>query len=510
MWNKNNPLMLVIMDGWGIAPESRGNAITLANTPNLNKLNREFPHTLLNASGKSVGLPDKQDGNSEAGHMNIGAGRVVIQDSVRINHCIKDGTFFKNPAIIDALNHREKYHSRVHLMGLLTENMSAHASPGHVYALLKFLKQRGVAGVYLHLFTDGRDAPQHGAINYLKQLKKYFKNGEKIATVCGRYYAMERNKRWRITERVYNLLTLGETEYKAHDAEAAILQAYNRNETDEFIKPTLIDKNGLIKDGDSLIYFNLRSDRARQLSKAFVQPEFTQRNPGAFTRKKVLKHLEFVAMTDFGPDLDRILSAFPSVDVLDTLPMLLKEKKQLYVAESEKYAHVTYFFNGGYANSVNGEERIKIPSPDIFSYDEKPAMSADLITTELLRHLKKGLYDFYCVNFANPDMVGHTGNLEATIEACACMDKQIGLLFSEINKKKGLMIITADHGNAEEMLNLETGEIDTEHSVNPVPFLITKKGLKLQNNCSLCHIAPTILKLCDLPVSKLMTVKSIC
>ncbi|MFA6027958.1 MAG: 2,3-bisphosphoglycerate-independent phosphoglycerate mutase [Patescibacteria group bacterium] len=505
-----NPYLLVIMDGWGIAPENKGNAVALANTPNYKKLRAEYSYTELVASGKQVGLPEGQDGNSEAGHMNIGAGRVVIQDAVHINHRIYDGTFFKNAALIDAINHVKKYGSRMHLMGLLTEDMSAHACPDHLYALLELMKQKEITSIYLHLFTDGRDAPQHGAINFLKNLRKYFQNGEIIATITGRYYAMERNKRWDVTEKVYNLLTLGEAEHQAPTATDAVLQAYNRNETDEFIKPTLIDKNGLIKDGDSVIFFNLRSDRTRQLSKAFVQPEFNKKNPKSFTRKKIIKHLKFVAMTDFGPDLDSIVSAFPSADVPETLPIMLMEKKQMYIAESEKYAHVTYFFNGGYADPVSGEERIKIPSPDVFSYDEKPEMSASQITDKVLKELKDNKYDFYCINYANPDMVGHTGNLQATIKACECVDEQLGRLWAEVSKKKGTMIITADHGNAEELLNLKTGEIDTEHSTNPVPLIITKKGLKLKKNGSLGNIAPTILKLMNLPAQKLMVAKPLC
>lgn len=504
------PIILTIMDGWGIAPPSRGNAITQARAPNLQKLAQEFSSTTLKASGLSVGLPSGQDGNSEAGHMNIGAGRIVEQDAVRINHCIYDGTFYKNPAFLAAIDHAQKNNSRLHLMGLLTTNMSAHAYPDHLYALLDLFAQKKIKKIYLHLFTDGRDAPQHGAIAYLKKLKKAFRNGEKIASLSGRYFAMERNKRWEITEKVYSLLTQGKAEHIAKDAQEAILQAYNRNETDEFIQPTIIDKNGIIKDNDSVIYFNLRSDRARQLTKTLVQPNFTEANPGSFIRKTIIKNLLFVAMTDFGPDLDHILSAFPSIDVPETLPMILADKKQLYIAESEKYAHVTYFFNGGYAEPVNGEERIKIPSPNVYSYDQKPEMSAELITKEVIKNIRKNNFDFYCINYANADMVGHTGNIAATIKACECVDRQIGKLWLEAKKKNGIIIITADHGNAEEMINQATGEIDTEHSVNPVPMLITKKRIKLSKNGSLVNIAPTILKLSNIAPVKLMNNQTLC
>jgi len=507
---KRTPLVFVIMDGWGLAPASQGNAITLAKTPNLKKLAKDFSNTQLMAASTAVGLPLGQDGNSEAGHMNIGAGRIVEQDAIRINHCIYNGTFHKNAAILSAITHAERHKSRLHLMGLLTDGMSAHAYPDHLYALLDLLKKKKVAKVYLHLFTDGRDSPQHAALTYLKRLKKYFYNGEIIATIVGRFYAMERNKRWPITEAVYNLLTLGETHHRSESPESAILEAYNRNESDEFIHPTLIDKQGVIKDNDAVIYFNLRSDRTRQLTKAFVQPNFTRLNSGSFNRKKVLKNLEFVTMTDFGPDLDHTISAFPATDIVDTLPMLLTGKKQLYIAESEKYAHVTYFFNGGYANAVNGEERIKIPSPDVPSYDKKPEMSASEITRTVINKIKKDQYDFYCLNYANPDMVGHTGNLKAGIVACSCVDQQIGKLWREVNAKRGIMVITADHGNAEEMINFKTGEIDTEHSINPVPLIITRKNLRLKTHGALCNVAPTILKLMDLPVLKLMSAKPLC
>jgi 2,3-bisphosphoglycerate-independent phosphoglycerate mutase len=507
---KKKPFILVIMDGWGIAKPSRGNAVALAKTPTLDLLARKYSYTQLRASGVAVGLQSGQDGNSEAGHMNIGAGRIIEQDAMRINHCIYDGTFYKNPAFISAIDHVQQNNSSLHVMGLLTDGMSAHSYPDHLYALLDLVKKRKVKNIFLHLFTDGRDSPQHGALNYLRKLKKTFKNGEKIATIMGRYYAMERNKRWQITEQAYNLLTLGEAKHKAKDAEEAILQSYNRNKSDEFIEPTLINKNGIIKDNDAIIFFNLRSDRARQLAKVFVQKDFTEKNPDSFVRKKIIKKLVFIAMTDFGPDLDHILSAFPSVDITETLPMILANQKQLYIAESEKYAHVTYFFNGGYADPVGNEERIKILSPQVHSYDLVPEMSANEITKIVVNNLQNKKYDFYAINYANPDMVAHTGNLPASIKACECIDKQIAVLYKEISKQAGTLIITADHGNAEELINLETGEIDTKHSINPVPFIVTQKGIKLANGGLLGNIAPTIIKLMDLPSAKSMTEKSLC
>lgn len=503
----NLPLILIIMDGWGIAPAFKGNAVTLAKTPNLNKLWKNFPHTILQAAGREVGLPPGQDGNSEAGHLNLGAGRIVEQDAVRISRAINTGIFAKNAAFQEAIKHVRKHKSRLHLMGMLGNEMSAHAYPDHLYALLALMEREGVFPVYLHLFTDGRDSPQHAAIDFLKKLRSVFYNKEIIATIMGRYYAMERNKRWLITEKAYNLLTLGQGE-KASSPEEAILRAYNRKETDEFIQPTIINKKGLIQDEDAVIFFNLRSDRTRQLTKAFIQKNFNEKNPGSFKRKKILKNLEFIAMTDFGPDLDHVLTAFPGEDLKNTLPFVLQNFRQLYIAESEKYAHVTFFFNGGYADPVAGEKRIKVPSPDCSCYDEKPEMSAKEISKIVLKDLAKNNFDFYTINFANPDMVGHTGNLKATIQACECVDEQVGKITRATLKHNGLVIITADHGNAEEMLNIKTGEVDTEHSTNPVPLIITKKKIRLKKGI-LGNIAPTIIKLLNLKKPKEMNKESL-
>ncbi|MFH1781769.1 MAG: 2,3-bisphosphoglycerate-independent phosphoglycerate mutase [Patescibacteria group bacterium] len=506
---KQGPIILAILDGWGIDEPSASNAIALAKTPNMDKFMKEFPHTTLKASGVSVGLPPGQDGNSEAGHMNIGAGRIVEQDAVTISRHIEDGTFEKNPGLITAINHAKKNKSKLHLMGLLTNGMSAHAFPDHLYALLKLLRKKKCCDIYLHLFTDGRDSSPHGAIRFLDKLTSSFQNGEKIATIQGRYYAMERNKRWHITEKAYNLLTLGECEHQSDNARDAILEAYNRGQTDEFIEPTLIDKKGIIENNDSVIYFNLRSDRARQLTKAFVQKDFNKKNRYAFKRKKVLKNVDFVAMTDFGPDLDSIVTAFPSANIEHTLPMELKNMRQLYIAESEKYAHVTYFFNGGYADPLNKEARVKLPSPDVNTYDKKPEMSAPQLTYFIETALKVDKFDFYCVNFANPDMVAHTGNLKATIRACECVDAQLGRLYKAVSKKDGILIITADHGNAEGLKNLKTEEMDTNHSNNFVPLIITKKGIKICKIGKLSDVAPTILELFNIQKPKAMKGRSL-
>ncbi|PIP17446.1 MAG: phosphoglycerate mutase (2,3-diphosphoglycerate-independent) [Parcubacteria group bacterium CG23_combo_of_CG06-09_8_20_14_all_35_9] len=512
----NIPFVLIILDGWGLAPPNRGNAVTLAKTPGMNSLWEKYPHSTLVAYGEKVGLPDGQDGNSEAGHMNLGAGRIVKQDSVYIAEDIKDRTFFKNTAFREAIKHLRKYKTKLHLMGLLSGNQSAHMSPEHLYALLELAKREGLDPVILHLFTDGRDSSQHAAINLLKKLEASFKNKEKIATISGRFYAMDRKKVWRRIEKVYNAMVLGEGE-RAKSAEGAIVRAYNRGQTDEFIPPTVIERNGklngLIQDNDIIFFFNLRSDRARELTKTFVQEHFSELNPGAFERKKMPKNIRFVAMTDFGPDLPHVLTAFPGRDVEKSLPMVLKGFRQLYIAESEKYAHITYFFNGGYADPVAGEKRIRIVSPNVDHYDDTPEMSAYEITETVLKKIKQKAFDFIAVNFANPDMIGHTGNLKAGIKAVEVVDECIGKIVKEVLRKKGTAIVTADHGNAEEMINLETGEVDTKHSTNPVPFIVINQKLKIKKQKLkkgiLSDVAPTILKIMNLPQPPEMTGKSL-
>ena len=510
------PMILVILDGWGMAEPSQGNAITLANTAVMDGLIKKFPNTLINASGKAVGLPPSQSGNSEAGHMNIGAGRIVEQDVVKISKSVNNGTFFKNAGFIEAIRQVRKNKSKLHLMGMISNGMSAHSDPDHLLALLSLVKITKVKEVYLHLFTDGRDSPRYASLKLVEDIQKVFKNGEAIASVVGRYYAMDRKKTWSRTEKAYDALTSG-LGRKAASPEAAIMESYNRGESDEFIEPYVITRNGRplprIGNGDGVIFFNLRSDRARQFAKVFVQKDFDRLNPGSFLRKKVLKNLLFVAMTDFGPDLDGILTAYPSVDLKQTLPQALKGLSQLYIAESEKYAHVTYFFNGGYANPVNGEARQVIPSPNVKSYDATPAMSSADLTKEVLNNLAERKYDFTVLNFAAPDMIGHTGNLEAGVKCCHEVDEYLGEIARAYLRVNGTVLVTADHGNVEEMINLRTGEINTEHSTNPVPFIVVNNHLqnkiKLRSGGILGDIAPTILALLGIAKPKEMTGKSL-
>ena len=505
------PLILIILDGWGINKLNIGNAIALAKTPAMTAYAKKYPYTLLHAHGRYVGLPNNQVGNSEAGHMNIGAGRLVEQDAVKINKAIKDGTFFKNSAFLEAIAEAQKKHSKIHLMGLLSDQMSPHSDIDHIIALAELVEKKvGLKNLYFHLFTDGRDSPQHEASNLVRTLRKKIDPNIKIATVMGRFYAMDRKKEWSRTFEAYNALVYGKG-LGASDASEAIAESYNRNETDEFIRPYIIDKNGLIGDNDSVIFFNLRSDRARQLTKIFVQKDFNRHNPSAPLRKRMLKNVCFTAMTGFGPDLDGILTAYPSVDLKNTLPVVLKDYTQLYLAESEKYAHVTYFFNGGYPGTVDGEKQFMIPSPDVKSYEDSPGMRSRELTTVILKNLTKNKYDVTVVNFSGADMIGHTGNLKAGIKCCEIIDACLKKIVQAYLKKNGTVIITADHGNAEEMINLKTGEVDTEHSAFPVPFFLINKKIhnRLEKNRSLCDIAPTILQLLGVKKPKEMTGRSL-
>ncbi len=508
-------MILVILDGWGISQEKKGNAIGLAKTDYIKSLAKRYPYTELSAAGRYVGLPPKQVGNSEAGHMNIGAGRVVEQDAVRISKSINDGTFFKNPAFLDAIRHVKKRKSRLHLMGMLSSGSSPHSDPDHILALIIFARNNGIKDVCLHLFTDGRDSPKYAALKMVNTLEKSFKDREVISTIIGRFYAMDRKKKWERNEAAYDALTSGAGR-QAESAEAAITESYNSGKSDEFIEPYVIERDGKetprIEDGDSIIFFNLRSDRARQLTKVFVQKDFNRKNPGSFRRKKVLKDIRFISMTDFGPDLDSILSAYPGLDLRETLPMQLADLKQLYIAEAEKYAHVTYFFNGGYADPVAGETRTILPSPDVISYDETPDMSSGDLVRTVLGNLRNKKFDFTVLNFAAPDMVGHTGNLEAGIRCCSDTDGFVREITEKYLEAGGTAIITADHGNIEEMINLETGEIDTQHSTNKVPFILINDRMvesKLSKDGCLGDIAPTILDLMGRKKPKEMTGKSL-
>lgn len=509
---KIKPTVLVILDGFGLAdPKNKGNAITPETAPNIFGYMKKYPCSTLKTYGENVGLFKNQQGNSEAGHLNIGAGRVVKQDLVIISEAIEDGTFFKNEAFKQATYHVKKYKTAVHIMGMLTDINSAHARPDHFYAMLDFFRQEGQKEIYLHLITDGRDSSPHGAPDYLRELRSHMKNGEKIATIMGRFYAMDRNKIWERTKQAYEAMVLGKGCASA-SAEEALSQSYNRGDTDEYICPTvIIEKNkpvGLIKDNDAIFFINARSDRARQITKVFVQPDFEKMNHGTFKRQNFPQNIRFVAMTDFGPDLPGIFTAFPSPDIDNCLPKVINNHyKQLYISETEKYAHVTYFINGGYAAPINGEEREVIKSPKMRSYAKQPGMSARKVTDKIINYLKKGVYNFVCVNYPNPDMVGHTGNFIAAKKAIKIIDDQVKCLVDLVLQKDGQLLIIADHGNADEMIDLQTGEMMTEHTMNPVPCILVRKdtkGIKMKKG-KLADVAPTLLKIMGIKKPKEMS-----
>ena len=515
--NTYRPFVLVILDGYGIAPSDAGNAVRLANTPFLNKLFADYPYTELKASGEAVGLFPDSVGNSEAGHLNLGAGRIVWQDLVAITKMITDGTFFKNAAFLEALDHVKKNKSNLHLLGLLTGKDSAHACPDHLAALIKLTRDHGVKKVYFHLFTDGRDADKYAGYNFLKNLLAQLDPArEFVATIMGRFYGMDRKKEWGRTELAYNAL-IDDGGYFASDALKAVEDGYARGESDEFISPTIIMANKnkplpRISDNDAVIFFNARSDRARQLTKTFVQKDFNNDNPRSFKRKRVLKNLIFIAMTDFGPDLPGILTAYPSPDLKDTLPMVLKDCHQLYIAETDKYAHMTYFLNGGYAAPIGGEKRILVNSPAVDSYDQTPAMSAGEITGIAVKSVEGKFYDFIGLNFANPDMLGHTGNLNATIKGLEFVDKCVrNIVETVVYRNSGFVVLVGDHGNAEEMIDIVTGKVDTQHSTNLVPFCLVgprklmRRFRKLKPGGALADVAPTILFLMNRDKPRAMT-----
>ncbi len=495
------PVVLAICDGFGSAPAGlQGNAVLMASMPNFAELWGKYPHTDLFSHGQHVGLPKHQSGNSEAGHMNIGAGRIIKQDAVYISEAIEDGIFFRNTAFLEALKHVKKYRTRVHLMGLISSGNSAHASMDHLYGLLELCRRENIEDVALHLFTDGRDSPRFSATAQIHEIEARLRPGERIASVMGRFYPMDRNRNWERIDLAYHAIVNGEG-LAASSAEEAVLRGYNRGETDEFLMPTVIldgDRapRGTVRDNDALFFFNLRSDRARQLTKSLLLDDFETSVPKAFTRRRVPKHTRFVAMTDFGPDLPYILTAYPSRELKKTLPDVLKHLKQFYIAESEKFSHITFFFNGGYPDHHFGEERLRVESLRIPRYDMRPEMKAREVTSEAIKRIRSGAYHFIAINFANADMIGHTGNLEAAVSALEVLDECIGRLWKEINAKEGTLFVTSDHGNVESMIDPGTGAVDTEHSTNPVPFIVANTNLKGGRELPrgvLADVAPTIL-----------------
>jgi len=505
--SRPKPLALIILDGWGIGETTKGNAIAFAKTPNMDKFMANYPHTFLYASGESVGLPEGQMGNSEVGHLNMGAGRIVYQDYTRINHAIKNRSLFSNKVLLKAINNTKENSSALHLMGLLSDG-GVHSHNTHLYSLLELAKSEGANEVFLHLFLDGRDVPPQSASKYIKELEKEIsKIGiGKIATIAGRYYGMDRDKRWDRTKLAYDAMVYGRGEV-APTAEKAIEQSYEQGVVDEFVKPTVIQPlTGLVKDDDSVIFFNFRPDRARQITRAFIKSDFKEFNRGE-NSPKVL----FVCMTEYDATFD-VLIAFPSLELANVLADILAENKlrQLHIAETEKYAHVTFFFNGGVEKPKEGEERILIPSPKVATYDLKPEMSAYEVTDAVIKEIDKDIYDVIILNFANPDMVGHTGIFEVAVKAVETVDECVGRVVDRVCSKDGECFITADHGNVEKMIDLETNEPFTAHTTNQVPFIYTtNKKVSLRKSGILADTAPTMLDVLGIPRPKEMTGKSL-
>lgn len=499
--------MLVILDGWGLAPASATNAVSMAKTPNFDFLWSHYPHLKLAASGEAVGLPVGQMGNSEVGHLNIGAGRVVWQDLLRISNAIKDGSFFQNKVLADTFTYAKEKNKSLHLLGLVSDG-GVHSHISHLFALLEAAKHAGVHDVFVHIFTDGRDVPPKSALAYIAALEKEMKElgVGKIATVCGRYYAMDRDNRWDRVKLAYEAVVDGRGEL-ADTAEEATQDSYARGVTDEFIRPTIIDQAGMIKSGDAAIFFNLRSDRPRQLCRALVDPCFS-----GFKCQNSPEKLHFVTMTDYDSTLKIQGVVFPQEEIKNVLSEVISahDLKQLHIAETEKYAHVTFFLDGGVEAEVKGEDRIMIPSPKVATYDKKPAMSAAEVGEKLLEQI--GKYDFIAVNFANADMVGHTGVMKAAVSACEAVDNELGKIVSKAQELGYNIIVTADHGNAEKMLNGD-GSPCTSHTRSPVPFiLVSKDGYHMLTirEPKLGNIAPTILTLMNLPKPKEMKESSLC
>lgn len=511
MTQAKKPLMLIILDGWGYREAKEGNAILAARTPKLDHLIEEYPWCFLEASGEAVGLPEGQMGNSEVGHLNIGAGRIVYQDLTRINLSIRKGDFFKNPAFLSAISNAKANDSSLHLMGLVSYG-GVHSYMTHIHSLIKLAQQEGLKKVYIHVFLDGRDVPPKAALKDITELDAFCKeNGNaKIATISGRYYAMDRDKRWDRTKLAYDALTIGVAPYKTLDAETAVSEAYERGETDEFIKPTVItDSEGkpeaVIKDNDSVIFFNFRPDRARQLTWAFVNKDFEN-----FPREKHPK-VYYVCMAQYDETLDLPI-AFPPEELENVLGEVLSKQglTQLRIAETEKYAHVTFFLNGGQEKCYEGEDRCLIPSPKIATYDLQPEMSAYEVTEEVIGRIRSGKYNVIVLNFANMDMVGHTGIFEAAVKAVETVDSCVGRIAVALKEAGGVAIITADHGNAEQMENSTTGEPHTAHTSNPVKCIyFGNDEVKALKNGKLCDLAPTLLELLKIPKPEEMTGESL-
>ncbi len=496
--------MLMILDGFGENENKKANAVAIANTPNIDKLMKKNPVTKVYTSGLNVGLPDGQMGNSEVGHTNIGAGRIVYQELTRITKSIEDGDFFSIPEFNEAIENCKKNNSKLHIMGLVSDG-GVHSHNRHLYALLELAKRKGIEDVYVHAFLDGRDTPPASAESYIAKLEEKMQEKEigKIASLSGRFYSMDRDKRWERVKKTYDALVKGEGK-KAASAIAAIESSYQEEVFDEFVEPTLICNGdtpiATIEDKDSVIFFNFRPDRAREITRAIVDPDFD-----GFETKKL--DVYFVCFTKYDETIPNVNIAFKPTKLTNTFGEYISKKgyTQLRIAETEKYAHVTFFFNGGEEKQYEGEERILVPSPKVETYDLKPEMSAYEVTEKVVEAIKSSKFDCIILNYANPDMVGHTGNLDAAVKALEAIDECVGKVVEAVEEQNGVLLITADHGNAEQMIDYKTGEPHTAHTTNPVPLiLIGMEGVKLKEG-KLADLAPTMLDIMGLEKPEEMT-----
>lgn len=502
------PVILIVLDGWGIGHNPEIDATEKADIPFYKDLLKEYSNTTLECSGEAVGLPEGQMGNSEVGHLNLGAGRIVYQDYARINKAIKDGDFFENTVLINAVNAAVTNNSALHLLGLVSDG-GIHSHINHLYALIDLALTAGAKKVFIHAFMDGRDTPPTSGINYIRELESFIneKPSVKVATVTGRYWAMDRDKRWKRIEQAYKAIVFGDGE-KAKSAEEAVEQSYIINKTDEFIKPSVVcngsEPVGKIQDKDSVIFFNFRADRARELTTTLNDKNFT-----SFERGKAPKLSSYVTITLYDETFP-FPHAFSPIKLTNIFGEVLSNKglKQLRIAETEKYAHVTYFFNGGEEKTFNGEDRCLIPSPkDVPTYDLKPEMSAYTVTDKVIKRMEKSAYDFILLNFANPDMVGHTGKMDAAIKACEAIDRCLKEIVDKVMAIRGTVLITADHGNCEEMM--KDSHPHTAHTTNTVPFILLRKDIELRDRGILADVAPTLLELMGIDKPEEMTGKSL-
>ena len=499
-------LALLILDGWGYREETDNNAIAHANTPNLDRLNREYPSTLISGSGLDVGLPAGQMGNSEVGHVNLGAGRVVYQDYTKVSKAIEDGEFEQNTVLAEGIDSAVNQNGAVHIMGLFSPG-GVHSHEEHIFAALKMAASRGAKKLFLHAFLDGRDTPPRSAKKSLEKADSLFSEigVGRTATLVGRYYAMDRDNRWDRVETAYNLLTQAKAEFNVNSAVEGLEAAYARDENDEFVKPTVIGEAAAIADNDCLIFMNFRADRARELSYAFTDHGFN-----GFERQATPKLASFVSLTEYAADINSSV-AFPSKDLVNVMGEWLakQDKTQLRISETEKYAHVTFFYSGGREDEFEGEKRILIPSPDVATYDLQPEMNSVKLTDELVGAIETGEFDVIVCNFPNGDMVGHTGNFAAAVKACEAVDTAIGRIIEALEKHEGECLITADHGNAEQMVDHDSGQAHTAHTSEPVPFIYFGRNATLRADGTLSDVAPTMLYLMGIPQPDEMTGKSI-